>query len=129
MISWLEKNPIISWTITIVIATIIFYLSSKTSDDLSGVPKVSFFPEVYHFTIFFFLAFFLLISMVKGKQTILIIFAMIIAILFGFVDELHQYLIPGRDAELSDIIFNTSGIILSSFIYFLRIKFNGSDRI
>ena len=45
----------------------------------------------------------------------------IITIIFCFLyacsDEIHQLFIPGRSGELLDVLIDTTGGILSSFIY------------
>ena len=46
----------------------------------------------------------------------------IICVTYGFLDELHQFFIPGRLASLSDIILDTGGVFLGIFIYVFLIK-------
>jgi VanZ family protein len=43
--------------------------------------------------------------------------AVLLAILFGFFDELHQMVIPGRYAGLLDILLNTTGALIGVFIF------------
>ncbi|MAG02412.1 teicoplanin resistance protein VanZ [Candidatus Pacearchaeota archaeon] len=122
MIRFLEKNSIISWIITLVIASTIFYLSSKTFE---GTSKTGYLSIVYHFFAFFFLALFLLISSTKGnknKRSILII-SIILTILYGISDEFHQYFVPGRSSSLFDILTNSVGILTASNLYYLRMRF------
>lgn len=117
MINWFDKHITISWLITIIITGIIFYLSSLTFPS-GGTPTTNFFSILYHFLAFFFLALFLLISLIQGRinQTLLIT-GILIAIIYSISDEIHQYFVPGRASSISDILINTAGILTSSIIY------------
>ena len=116
MIKWFERYYLISWIITIVIASIIFYLSSITFGP--GTSTTSNLSIFYHFFAFFFLAAFLLISIIKGKiNPSLFTIVIILAILYGISDEIHQYFVPGRHFSLFDILTNSTGILLASTIY------------
>ena len=47
------------------------------------------------------------------------------SILYAISDEVHQYFVPGRFATLTDLIFDTLGIIIGLFsikIFHLIIK-------
>jgi len=116
MIGWFEKNRGISITIVIVMAVIIFYVSSLT---FSGeVGKTSYISYIYHFTAFSYLSLFLLISLTKGKPTKnLIIIGILLAIIYGISDEIHQNFVPGRQSALKDILVNSIGIFITSIAY------------
>ena len=47
------------------------------------------------------------------KKRTVIIFTLLIGILFGLSDELHQSYVPGRDASVEDWIADAIGIMLS----------------
>ena len=73
---------------------------------------------VYHFTAFSYLSLFLLISMTKGKpKRNLIILGLIIAILYGISDEIHQHFVPGRESSLKDILVNSVAILITGIAY------------
>jgi len=117
MIDWLERNRGISVIITALIAIEIFFFSSIPG----GVPgtgggiRVS---VIYHMIIFFLFNFFLLMA-IKGKREIrltYIITAIIISILYAFLDEFHQFFVPFRAPDISDILTDTVGIFLSSIL-------------
>ena len=120
MINWFEKHNKISLIITLAIALIIFYLSSKTFEGVYTGPSIN--SYIYHFLAFFFLAFFLLISLTKGKSTNLFLIIIFIAILYGIIDELHQFFVPGRYCCLIDVLTNSIGILSSGILYSFKIK-------
>ena len=128
MISWFEKHNRFSWTITILIAIIIFYLSTLAFY-ITGTGKI--FPwkaTVYHFGVFFIFGFFLLISLVKGKYPTFISIAIIFAILYGISDEIHQLFVKGRQFDTSDILTNSAGILLSGFLYSLSLVYRNNHK-
>jgi VanZ family protein len=43
--------------------------------------------------------------------------AILIAISFGIIDEVHQYFVPGRDASIYDLIADILGLIVSTFFW------------
>ena len=121
MISWFEKHSKLSLIITLFIAVTIFYLSSLRFEGTAVTTISSIF---YHFFAFFFLALFLQITLLKGKEEYLFLgFAIAIAIIYGIFDEIHQFFVPGRVCSLFDVGVNTTGILISSMIYFTSIRF------
>lgn len=110
-----EKNRGISWLVTIIIVILIFYISSLTFAGGGGTGYLSY---IYHFTAFSYLALFLLISITKGKNSKnLIAIGIILALVYGISDEIHQYFVPGRFYSLKDILVNFIGILITSIAY------------
>lgn len=69
----------------------------------------------------------LVISLLKEYMIInkkSIIFSIIIVMLYSISDEIHQAFVPGRSCELRDIIIDSSGGIIGTYIYYFiyRIK-------
>jgi len=120
MIKWFEKHNKISWIITLIIAFIIFYLSSKTFEGTPTGP--SYLSYVYHFSAFFFLSLFLLISITKGKAYSLFLIAIFIGIIYGISDEIHQFFVPGRSCNIIDVLTDSIGVLVSGILYLFRIK-------
>ena len=117
MLSWFEKNNKISWIITIIIAVIIFYMSSLTFESAGGSKGFGYKADIYHISIFFLFAFFLSISLIKGKNKKFILLVIIISVLYGFSDEFHQIFVPGRVSSLSDVFLDCFGILIASTLY------------
>jgi VanZ family protein len=135
IISWFEKNSKISWIIVILIAIIIYYVSS-----LSFPPGKATFPWksiAYHFYAFLFLSAFLLIATTKGENKKLIPITIILALIYAISDEIHQLFVPTRSFAISDILTDSAGILSATLIYVgIRYnefkedrKFSGNDKI
>jgi len=125
LIEIFEKHNKFSWFIVIVIAGIIFYISSLSFAPSAGaVWNIN--SILYHFVAFFFLGFFLLVSLIKGDKRKFIIIGIIIAIVYAVSDEFHQLFVPGRNCSFSDFLLDSCGILLASFIYVLSLKFRKS---
>ena len=118
MISFIEKNNWIFWIITLVIAIGIFYVSSVEFSSGAGGPK-NINAILYHLIAFFFFAFYLLISLTARKNKDLLILGIIISILYGISDEIHQLYVPGRYFAFGDILLDSVGILFASLIYTL----------
>ena len=122
MIEFFERHKKISICVTIFIAILIFYMSSLTGNQTSNLgPNFSLKPEIYHFSIFLLLNFFLTISISKGKPNYkLTIIAISICILYAVSDELHQLFVPGRFCDFNDFLIDSLGILTGSIIYLWR---------
>lgn len=114
MINWFERHNKLSWAITILIAIAIFYFSTLTFEAGTNTGNKSI---IYHIAAFFVFSLFLLISVIKGKRKSLIFLVILIAIVYGVLDEFHQYYVPGRCFSLFDMTLNTLGIATASTIY------------
>jgi len=111
MINELENHRKISLMITLLIALEIFYFSSISSSQGSGISTFDI-SIIYHFVIFFLFTFFLFIT-IKGKKEIRIEHVIIVI----FISKIHQIFTPFRIPSTSDILINNTGILFSSFIY------------
>ncbi len=121
MITLFEKHNKLSWLITIIIAVIIFWLSSLTFGEGYGTTNIN--SIFYHVFAFFFLGFFLLISLLKGRNNHLLFLAGILLVIsYGILDEIHQFFVPGRYCSVFDVFLDTTGIMFAGMIYFIRIK-------
>ena len=108
MILWFEKHSKISWVVVILISIFIFYVSSLSFEH-APVGGFGWKTIVYHFVVFFFLSLFLLISLIKGEQKKIsfIYVGLILSILYGISDEIHQLFVPNRAFALFDILTNS----------------------
>lgn len=119
MIKSFEENKKTSISITLLIAIVIFLFSSIPGNSRELIPGINILSITYHFSIFFFLNFFLLISL-HGKNKInndYILLGAIISIFYGILDEVHQLFVPLRFSGLGDVMTDTAGILVASMIY------------
>lgn len=75
--------------------------------------------KMAHFTIYFILGF-LLISFLKEFYEVnykIVLVAVLIAFLYACSDELHQFFVSGRNAEIKDVILDTLGALSSCLLY------------
>jgi VanZ family protein len=115
VIQLLEKNRWLAIILTIISAFLIYFISSLT---FTGTGSTSQIAVIYHFTAFSYLTLFLVISLTRGKPSkSLIIIAMLITLIYGILDEIHQSFVPGRFASHKDILINSFGIILTGLAY------------
>jgi VanZ family protein len=119
MIKWFERHNKITWSITILGAIIIFYMSSLTFEPGPlTTPNIN--SILYHILAFFFFGLFLLISLIKGKIKYLIfILGIIISIAYAISDEIHQFFVLGRSCSLSDVFLDIVGISFACMIYLI----------
>ncbi|OGJ12863.1 hypothetical protein A3K82_00940 [Candidatus Pacearchaeota archaeon RBG_19FT_COMBO_34_9] len=117
MIDLLEKHRIIPLILTILAAIEIFFFSTIIS--VSGKKIVIPFSVIYHFIIFFLFSFFLFIT-IKGNEKIKIkhiLIVFVISLVYAISDEIHQSFIPGRDANIKDVLTDIAGSITSMVVY------------
>lgn len=92
----------------------IWYLSSCPSDAViyTGLPFDALLKETLHLIEFAFLyLLWVLFFMARGNLSRkLNLLAAALAVLYGFVDEAHQYFVPSRSATVIDLIKNTAGV-------------------
>jgi len=115
MLEVLERYDKVPWIATFVIGITIFYISSlEFGTSSTGTGNLSI---VYHVGIFFIFSLLFLISVVKREKIFLIPLVIIISIIYGILDELHQFFVPGRYSSFFDIILNIMGITMASSLY------------
>ena len=64
---------------------------------------------------------FLVLNMLKDYKKInikLIIISILICILYAISDEIHQYFVPGRSCQFTDVLIDSTGSVLGTILYF-----------
>lgn len=122
MISWLERKSWLCWSFTMIIAVMIFYISSLSFAKGPVGGSGSLYATIYHILAFFFFAFFLFISIVKGRHKSFLIIGFLVALIYGVTDEIHQLFVPGRYGSLHDVFLDGVGITFAMMIYLLRLE-------
>jgi len=79
---------------------------------------ITFIDKLAHVLEYLVLGFLTFTALVRSgnKNSISLGVTFIAAGVFGILDELHQFLIPGRTVELLDIVSNVSGVVIGATI-------------
>ncbi|MBA3284596.1 MAG: VanZ family protein [Nitrosopumilus sp.] len=106
------------WIPPLALMALIFFLSSQQSIQVSQQDTVDFLAHklvhVVMYAVLYFLVFRAFYSLQKtGKPTTqTYVLAVVISILYGASDELHQTFVPTRTGTVRDVFIDTLGIVL-----------------
>ncbi len=103
---------------TIMYYALIFFLSSRSYDikiDVLFLDKVIHLVEFTVLGLFLSFGFFMTL---RSSLMIKAVFTLSSGILLGVLDEFHQYFIPNRSIEFSDVVADAFGILVGLFLYF-----------
>jgi VanZ family protein len=104
-------------------AGVIFYLSHQPS-----LPLQSLFPmqdKVMHFTAYAILGFLGMGSvraMTHGYRSEQAWLVCLLVSLYGVSDEFHQYFIPGRHADVLDVLADIAGGVLGAWLMYFLVR-------
>lgn len=117
-LAWMWWLPALVW------AAFIFYVSTKTSDELPSI-DLPFLDKIVHFVLFGIqgaavFAGFRFASGLRFWPSALLGCAL--ASLYGATDEIHQFFTPGRASDLRDWIADTLGASTIFAAHFLRAR-------
>ena len=122
-INWLEKRPMLTWTLILVYASIIFIFSSmpcppqpvEAEDEFIRM-LITTIEHIFEYSI---LGFLLLAGFRSGNGRMrekAILIAILTATIYGITDEIHQFFVPNRDSSILDVLANGIGASLGAFI-------------
>ena len=103
---WLRYLPALVW------AASIFGLSSQSR--LPGVPSLPGIDKVLHAGAYGLLAAMLLWAQPRPRL------ALLLAVLYGISDELHQATVPGRNADVLDAVADAAGALMVVALWLRR---------
>jgi VanZ family protein len=112
---------LIYWFPLIVYCLAIYVQSGQPSPE--EFPDVHFMDKILHFGaygllgVLFFRAYQTL--PLKDRKNLLILISIGSATLYGVSDEIHQYFVPFREADIMDVVANTMGSICGVYFYHL----------
>jgi VanZ family protein len=112
---WLTQHPRISWTLVLLYMGIIFILSHQP--DIES-PFTAYTPNVVEHLVEYFVLGILLLPAFYGSGEKRIVLAVSVGLVYGVIDEIHQFFIPGRVMSLLDIIADGVGSLIG--VYFSR---------
>lgn len=108
-----KRVAVTYWLMTIGYMGIIFYLSSRHNVRLPEISRHI--DKIAHMLAYIPLAYLLCMSLRdSGMKKYACIAAFIIASIYGVTDELHQSMVPGRDATIGDVAADTAGAFIGS---------------
>lgn len=100
------------WLLTVGYMGLIYYLSSQHIH-IPRMPRN--FDKVIHVCAYIPLAYLFYLSLKKsGINRYTFVLAVICASIYGLTDELHQFIVPGRDASVGDFMADALGAFLGS---------------
>ena len=115
------RNFFICWLPLVIYCLAIYIQSGQPGPE--HIPDVRFLDKFLHFGaygllgILFFRAYETL--PLKANKTLLILLSIGSATLYGISDEIHQYFVPFRNADIMDVVANTLGSICGVYFYHL----------
>ncbi len=129
-----------------IYAVLIFYLPSLSNAPIVAIPDPSLIPQIIdtivkhvfsvtvwfaeylshnidkieHMILYFGFGTLLYLTFINsgnaGIRKHAILFAMILGIIYGMADEIHQSFVPGRTASIADVLANCIGLVLAQVI-------------
>jgi len=134
LFKYLEKRKV--WLVYIPLAIYWIILFTATSLPIERLPSVGFNDKINHFLAYFILAVLVNLTLIYQRKSRFLfqkapIVTIIIGLLYGAFDELHQIFVPGRFAETLDWMADGLGTIVGVLVvYYLisrlkyRLEFN-----
>ena len=112
------KTFLYYWFPILIYCFLIFLQSSFPSiEDLPQQPHAD---KVFHFAGYALLGFLfyraLTTSRIKENRGLLMLLGSLLSALYGASDEIHQYFVPQRSAEVADMIADALGSVAGAFI-------------
>ena len=127
MFDFLKKRKI--WLVYIPLAIYWLILFIATSIPVERLPSIGFTDKINHFIAYFILAILVNLTLIYQRKSRLLferapIATIVICLLYGALDEVHQMFVPGRFAETLDWVADAIGAAAAVLlIYFLINRF------
>lgn len=113
-----SKKFIYYWLPVLLYCLLIFIQSSYPSPE--NIPSLPYIDKVIHFAVYAILGilFFMAFRTQRFKENInmVIILSILSSSLYGMSDEVHQYFVPHRDADLMDFLADVAGSICGVYV-------------
>lgn len=130
MFKYLEKRKV--WLVYIPLAVYWVILFTATSLPLERLPSIGLNDKINHFIAYFILAVLVNLALIYQRRSRFLfkkapLVAIIIGLLYGAVDELHQIFVPGRFADTLDWMADGLGTVVGVLVvYYLinRLKYH-----
>ena len=113
------KNFLTYWFPIVIYCLLIFIQSSYPA--IKNAPELPYIDKVLHCVAYALLGALFLrafkTSRIKNNVKLMLILSVLLSSLYGVSDEIHQYFVPYRDAEIMDVLADTLGGIMGVYIY------------
>jgi hypothetical protein len=119
-------TPLLCWLPLVLYALFIFSLSHRSFGGAELTFKADYFHLVEFFTFALFLSFLWQPVLRRGKPLLFFFCVVASGVLYGIADELHQAHIPGRDANVMDIVWDVAGLSIGCGAYLLARRLHES---
>ena len=107
------------WLPLIIYCLIIFIQSSQPSYE--HLPDFKFSDKLLHISAYALLGILFFRSFqtlrIKTNSRLLILFSIVSASMYGISDEIHQYFVPFREAEILDVLADALGAACGVYLY------------
>lgn len=111
-----NQGPLVAYAVLIFIVS---SMSRLAPPDIG----ITFFDKIIHcgeYGLFFLLALRAVIAAPVGlSRRAAYIAAFVLTVVYGALDEFHQSFVPGRDADVNDLLADTCGALLAAAAYFI----------
>ena len=116
------KNVTLYWLPVILYCLAIYIQSDHPASE--HIPSFEFSDKVLHFFAYFVMGILFYRAYqtlrVKNDPRMLILLSVVSASLYGISDEIHQYCVPFRDADILDAVANFLGAVCGVYLYQLK---------
>ena len=113
------KKFLFYWFPILIYCLLIFIQSSYPSTE--HIPDWPYIDKMLHFAAYVLLAALFLrafkTTRIKNNLKLVLILSILLSSLYGVSDEIHQYFIPYRNADLLDVLADLFGSIMGVYIY------------
>lgn len=110
---FLYRHRLLNWAFVVIYALAIFYFSSKPAADLPSTPVSM---PWLHLAEYFGFGLMLLPLVKSSSKGNYLAFSFILLAAYAASDEIHQYVVPGREMDLYDWLVDCLGGLLGLFL-------------
>ena len=123
------KNLLFYWFPIIIYCLIIFIQSSYPPPEI--VPDLPYLDKLLHFSVYAVLGALFLRAFkttpFKNNIKLVMILSIFASSLYGISDELYQYFVPCRNADIMDVLADILGSFCGVYLYWLLVTYKHSS--
>lgn len=119
------QNKYVNYAAPIIWMVMIFLLSSRAVFPVHlSTAQYQYVSSLVHIFLYIILTFLIANALTTGKVRFkhALLNALIIAMLYGMLDEWHQSFVPGREARLSDWLLDMVGCLVAGNLFWLKVN-------